>query len=101
MSFGGPIDSMIRSSKHNLKLLGKRKRLKEIISAYKHSPQSPLKVEPLRGEKLHQFHSKLDREKRAEKQRLIIILGVTLVFILILLYWVITADYSNLIDLIN
>tara|TARA_Y100001972_G_C7659005_1_gene332108 strand:- start:123 stop:470 length:348 start_codon:yes stop_codon:yes gene_type:complete len=101
MSFGGPIDSMINSNKHNLRLLGKRKRLKEIQGEYKHASKAPMKVEPAHGDKLHLFHTKLRRENRSEKQRLILIIGLTLVLILILVYWVTTADYSNLIDLIN
>lgn len=101
MSFGGPIDSMINSNKHNLKLIGKRKRLKEIQGEYKHVPKSPIKVEPELGEKLNLFHAKLRRDIRNDKHRLMLIIGLTLVLILILLYWVVTADYSNLIDLIN
>lgn len=92
---------MINSNKHNLRLLGKRKRLKEIQAEFKHVPKSPISIEPEPGEKLNLFHAKLRREKRHNKHRLMLIIGLTVVLILTLLYWVVTADYSNIIDLIK
>ncbi|XOV93730.1 MAG: hypothetical protein ACFHWX_03270 [Bacteroidota bacterium] len=101
MSFGGPIDSMINANKHNLKLLGKRKSLKEIQGEYNSSAKTPLKTEALHGEKLAKFHQKLDSQKRADRRRFILIVGLTLIIALFLLIWVASADYSSLIDLIE
>ncbi len=101
MSFGGPIDSMINANKHNRKLLGKRKRLKEIHGEYKHSVKPPLKTRPVDEDRVDQFLFRFEKENRNDRQQLILIAGLTLVIILVLLLWIVSADYSSIIDVIE
>ena len=66
MSFGGPIDSMINAHKENSKLLGKRKRLKEIQSEYKTNEREPLHFKEGNIAELERFHHRLRRDRRRD-----------------------------------
>lgn len=92
---------MINANKENLKLLRERKRLKEIQGNYKYSLQTPIKIKPIQEDKFHHFLSRMERQKRGDKQRMVLIIGLTLVIMLLLLLWIVSADYSSLIDVIQ
>lgn len=103
MSFGGPIDSMIRSNRENLgKLQGRRKRGKEILQDHPveyAEIKNPMKFAGIE-EKLR-FHQRLRRDRKKNQFRFILILGLTIIVLMIILFWVVTADYSSVIDLIS
>ena len=102
MSFGGPIDSMINAHKSNMRLLKKRKKLKEIQDEYDaHSDPNSLHIPEGSIQEMGRFKARLRKERKRDTNRFILIVGITLVVILVILIWVVTADYSQVIDLID
>jgi len=101
MSFGGPIDSMVNANKQNLKQLGKRRKLKDIQSEYKASAGKPIKIRESGVEEMNRFKEKLEKDKKRDHFQFILIVGLTLVIMLILMFWVMTADFSGVIDLMD
>jgi hypothetical protein len=101
MSFGGPIDSMFRSQKANLNLLPKRERLQEIQSRYKPKTQDPIQFKESNIIESLRFKRRLNNQRRQERFRFMLIVGLTLITLMIILYWVVTTDYSEIIQVID
>ncbi len=102
MSFGGPIDSMINSHKSNLGLLKNRKRLKLIQDEYKSSyDDNPIHIKEGNIHEIGRFKTKIKRDRIRNNQRFILIIGLTLIITMVILFWVVTTDYSGVIDIIQ
>ncbi len=93
---------MINSNRENLQKLTGRKRIKDIVENHRVQYQSPMQLikEP-RIHEVERFHMKLKRDRRRNQHRFILILGLTLIILMVILYWVVTADYSEVIEVIN
>ncbi len=101
MSFGGPIDSMIYQHKSNLRLLKERKKLKEIQSGYKTEKRPPITFQEPQSGEFSKFKQRLKLSQKKDQNRMILIIGLTLIIMLIILFWVVTSDYSGIIDVIE
>jgi hypothetical protein len=101
MSFGGPIDSMINQHKWNLRLLKERKKLKEIQSGYKAEKRPPITFQDPQSGEFSRFRQRMKVSQKKDRNRLILIIGLTLIIMLIILFWVVTTDYSGVIDVID
>ncbi|MEM9324905.1 MAG: hypothetical protein AAGA85_04595 [Bacteroidota bacterium] len=106
MSFGGPIDSMINTYKSNVRLLRGRKRLKEIQAEYpkrKKIETDELFRESQRADQLHQerFRKRIREFRREEGYRTLLIIVITIILLLIVFFWVISSDYSGIIETIS
>ncbi len=102
MSFGGPIDSVFNSNKQNLKQLGKRKRLKDIQDAgAKFSERKPLKFKQPTSLGWSKFQRQQRLNRKNDRIRFVLIVGITLIIIMIILMMVINADLSGIIEVIQ
>ncbi len=100
MSFGGPIDSMINANKSNLRLLNKRKRLKDLASEYK-TPHQKFTAPNSTKESRQLLQKQLERIKKRDQQRTIIISVIAILVTLMFFYIVYNLDYSGIIEVIK
>ena len=100
MSFGGPIDSMINSNKNNQNLLKKNKRLRELLASYKtkHQPTIEKALSKEDSLRVEQLLVKIKRQKRI-RNWITIILSLTLSMLII--YWILTGDYTGIKEVID
>ena len=100
MSFGGAIDAMIRSYQSNVGWL-RRKRISDQNLLYKRSNKQGEETKPL-DEKQKQWVSNYIKEyKRQEHIRKRIVIGFTIIISMVILYYILTADYSGLIEILT
>lgn len=92
---------MINAYKGNNRLLKGRRKLKEILQGYTAKPSNPILIKKDNIEEMNRFRSRLRKDKKQNQRRMFLILGLTIIISLVLLYWVITADYSDVIRIID
>jgi predicted nucleic acid-binding Zn ribbon protein len=89
---------MINSHISNLRLLRKKEK--------RNVPSFPDKSNPLRFKEAsitekHRWHERLRKDQKRDRIRLIILFSISIIIMLIILFWVIHIDYSGIIDVIN
>lgn len=103
MSFGGPIDSMLNSNRQNLRQLSKRKQLKDIQLEFgsKSSVKKPLKFKQPTSRGWSRFQSQQKLNRRNDRIRFALIVGITLIIMMLILLMVIKANYTAIIEVIK
>ncbi len=101
MAFAGPIASMTNSHTGNLQWLGRKRLLKKIQEEFPATKQKPLTFsEGVPGE-YWRFQERLHADLRRDLRRRYMVFGITLVIMLASLYWVVTADYTPIIEVMK
>ena len=102
MSLGGPIDSMINNYRSNIRMLTGRMRLRQ--GREDHSVNYPGSENVFKqgviGE-MEQFNARMRKDRRRDHRRFLIILGVTVILILVIMYAVVTTDYTEVIEVVK
>ncbi len=98
MSFGGPIDSMINSHRENSKKLHPLKRMNEITIPGK---KTELKFKESSIREMERWKKRISRNKKKDRMQSLLILILSIIILLSLLMWIMSADFSPVIDVID